>query len=449
MRLFFFLFLSFSLSAQQIARLRFDDNFSALKNDSLKKEVTDYLKEIRLGKETRLSFGGEWREQYQAYTHFNFGEVPADFVTQSPYQLMHRTMLHANIEFPRGFRVFTQLNSTARFFNPNPITGQLDQNVLSLHQLFVDIPFAQNLKLRVGKQEYSLGLERFVATREGPNTRTPFYGINLKYQQKNLQWDVFVSHPIRIKPGVFDDEPTDEILGGFYANYRVKKRMQFEPYYFYFESDLREYQFKRGLEKRHTIGLRTFSSTGNWNYDIELAGQTGQFNDLSIAAFMGVWDFNIALKKAFYFGFSGNYVPGDRSGSDKQLNTFNTLFARPPFGQTVALNITNTWNFSPYIRYQDFKKWLVTGRASFVSRESTSDGIFTPNMTPARPILGKNLGSVASDICNIYALDAQFFPTKHFSFQLELGYCDAGDYLKESGSGQNVHYYALRNVYRF
>lgn len=91
----------------------------------------------------------------------------------------------------------------------------------------------------------------------------------------------------------------------------------------------------------------------------------------------------------------------------------------------------------------------MTGRASFVSRESTSDGIFTPNMTPARPILGKNLGSVASDICNIYALDAQFFPTKHFSFQLELGYCDAGDYLKESGSGQNVHYYALRNVYRF
>ena len=75
----------------------------------------DYLKEIRLGKEMTLSFGGEWREQYQSYTHFNFGEVPADFVTQSPYQLMHRTMLHANIEFPRGFRVFTQLNSTARF----------------------------------------------------------------------------------------------------------------------------------------------------------------------------------------------------------------------------------------------------------------------------------------------------------------------------------------------
>jgi hypothetical protein len=450
LRVFLFLLLfSFTLSAQQIARLRFDDDFSVLISDSLKKEKTDYLKEIPFVGHSRISFGGEWREQYQSYTHFNFGEVPADFVTKSPYQLMHRVMLHANVELPHRIRVFAQLNNTARFWNPNPLTGQLDQDLLSLHQFLVDIPLSNSLKLRVGKQEYSFGLERFIATREGPNTRTPYYGVNLKYQRKNLQWDAFVSHPIKIKPGVFDDGPTDEILGGFYGNYRFQKRHFLEPYYLYFESDLREYLFKKGLEKRHTLGFRAFSGIGPVNYDIEIAHQSGEFRDLAIDAFMGVWDFNVALKKAFYVGFSGNYVPGDKSNKDGQLNTFNTLFARPPFGQTVALNITNTWNFSPYIRYQDLKHWLVTGRASFVSRQSTEDGIFTPNMTPARPILGKNQSSVAQPICNIYALDAQYFPTKHFSFQLELGYCAAGSYLQESGSGQNVHYYALRNVYRF
>lgn len=435
--------------SQQIARLRFDDDFSALKNDSLKLAPVDHLKEMHLGDKIWLSLGGEWREQYQSYTHFNFGEVPADFVTHSPYQLMHRTLLHANLELPAGFRIFAQLNNTARFFNPNPITGQLDQDLLALHQFFIDVPISKQLKLRVGKQEYSLGLERFIATREGPNTRTPFYGLNLKFHQKHVRWDAFVSHPIRIKPGVFDDGPTDEILGGLYVNYQGTNRLQLEPYYFYFESDLREYLFKRGLEKRHTVGIRLFSSPGNWNYDFELAGQTGQFASQSIAAFMGVWDMNIAFKRHLFLGFSGNFVPGDRSRNDSKLNTFNTLFARPPFGQTVALNITNTWNFSPYIRYQDYKKWLITGRASFVSRQSTEDGIFTPNMTPARPILGKNLTSIETGICNIYALDAQYFPTKHLSFQLELGYCDAGPYLQASGSGQNVHYYALRNVYRF
>jgi hypothetical protein len=155
------------------------------------------------------------------------------------------------------------------------------------------------------------------------------------------------------------------------------------------------------------------------------------------------------LKKAFYVGFSGNVVPGDRSNQDGQLNTFNTMFARPPFGQTVSLNITNTVNLSPYIRYQDYKKWMVIARASFVKRESKEDGAYTPNMSPLRPLKTKNQISSATGVCDIYALDAQYFPTKHFSFQLEIGYCAAGDYLKETGIGQNVHYYALRNVYRF
>ena len=118
----------------------------------------------------------------------------------------------STVELPHRIRVFAQLNNTARFWNPNPLTGQLDQDLLSLHQFLVDIPLSNSLKLRVGKQEYSFGLERFIATREGPNTRTPYYGVNLKYQRKNLQWDAFVSHPIKIKPGVFDDGPTVAII---------------------------------------------------------------------------------------------------------------------------------------------------------------------------------------------------------------------------------------------
>jgi hypothetical protein len=92
---------------------------------------------------------------------------------------------------------------------------------------------------------------------------------------------------------------------------------------------------------------------------------------------------------------------------------------------------------------------MVTARASFVNRESLAEGVYTPNMSPLRPLKTKNQVSAASSVCDIYALDAQYFPTKHLSFQLEIGYCAAGAYLKETGIGQNVHYYALRNVYRF
>jgi hypothetical protein len=164
---------------------------------------------------------------------------------------------------------------------------------------------------------------------------------------------------------------------------------------------------------------------------------------------MAVWDFNISPKKYFYLGFSGNYVPGDKSNSDSELNTFNTLYAKPPFGQTVALNITNTINLSPYVRYQHTNKWLATLRSSFVTRESLADGIYTPNMTPLRPILGKNKDSNARRVGNIFALDVNYFPTKNISLQFELGYCEAGDYMSDTGNGRDVMYFALKNAFKF
>jgi hypothetical protein len=91
------------------------------------------------------------------------------------------------------------------------------------------------------------------------------------------------------------------------------------------------------------------------------------------------------------------------------------LYAKPPFGQTVSLNITNTINFSPYVRYQHTNKWLATLRSSFVTRESLADGIFTPNMMPLRPILGKNRDSNAHHVGNIFTMDANYFPNKNVS----------------------------------
>ena len=436
--------------AQNIARLRYDDDFAYLKTDSLKHTWKEKIKNIPMSADLQLSFGGEWREQYQSYEHLNFGEVPADFITASPHQIMHRIMFHANLNFKKSFRIFAQLNNTARFLNPNPITSQLDENLLSIHQLFLDTHIMGNWLLRVGRQEYTWGQERFVATKEGPNTRHPFYGATLKYVTPHNKLDIFTSNPIKMNPGVFDDVRSSESFSGIYYMYTPSKsRHNFDLYYFNLESNLREYMFKKGNEVRHTFGTRWYSSLGSWNYDVEFAKQLGSFNQWSISSYMAVWDFNVSPSRYFYLGFSGNYVPGDNSSSDNELNTFNTLYARPPFGQTVSLNISNTINISPYLRYQHTNKWLATLRASFISRESLADGIFTPNMTPLRPILGKKIVSEAGQVGNIFALDTNYFPTKNLSLQFELGYCVAGDYMSDTGNGRNVLYFALRNAFKF
>jgi hypothetical protein len=52
-------------------------------------------------------------------------------------------------------------------------------------------------------------------------------------------------------------------------------------------------------------------------------------------------------------------------------------------------------------------------------------------------------------ICDIYALEVNYVPTKHYFFQAELGFCQAGTYLKDSGPGKDVVYFAIRNAIKF
>ncbi len=438
-----------SIDAQNIARLRADDDFSYLKTDTTTKSWDERLKFMPLSQSLNVSIGGEWREQYQNYTHANFGQYPASFTEESPHQWLHRLLLHADVRYKESLRFYAQINNTVRFLNPNPIVSQVDQNLLSIHQAFIELQPTQKLRVRLGKQEMLYGQERFIAAREGPNNRQTFLGVHAIWNLNKSQLHPFLVKPIRMLPGFLDDELADEFfVGSYWIKPRLFSHVNLDSYYFYLESTQREYFFKRGLEERHTAGTHLYSPLQRFNYDVEIAYQWGRFNSLQISSMMFVWDFNWEARKYMYLGFSGNYVPGDKSAIDQELNTFNTLFARPPFGQTVALNVTNTFNLSPYLRYQAGTKWLATARASIVNRISAADGIFTPNMSPLRP-LKLNSTSVEMGICDIYALDVNYVPTKHFFFQAELGFCQAGSYLKDSGPGKDVVYFAFRNAIKF
>jgi hypothetical protein len=442
--------LSFHVSAQHIARLRFDDDFSYLKSDSSSKSWDEKLKYLPIVGQATLSIGGEIREHYQNYTNVNFGQIPASYVTGNPHQWLHRLLLHGDLQLHSNFRVFAQFNNTVRFWNPNPITNQVDQNTLSFHQWFADLKLADKLVLRLGRQELLFGQERFIAAREGPNNRQSFLGAHVIHQAKRIRTDLFYTHPIRLNQGAFDDEKSTEKLTGLHVKYdRVLKLLNADAFYYYFESKAREYYSSIGAEKRHTLGVHLYSNPQRFNYDFEFSRQMGTFKSLDIRAMMAVWDVNLAVMPHRFIGFSGNFVPGDQSTQDGQLNTFNTLFARPPFGQTVALNISNTLNLSPYIRYQNGTKWIATARASFVQRTSAYDGVYTPNMSQLRPYVPEKMTSDALKLCDIYAVDVNYVPTKHYFFQAELGYCKAGTYLKETGAGQNVIYFAIRNAIKF
>jgi hypothetical protein len=207
--------------------------------------------------------------------------------------------------------------------------------------------------------------------------------------------------------------------------------------------------FKTAKESRNSFGFRFFSKPDKWQYSIENVYQFGSFGESSIRAFMSIFDVSRQIHQKYTIGFSGNWVPGDKNYDDRELNTVNTLFARPPFGQTVSLNITNTLNLSPYLRFHPSNFLQVILRGSFVTRESLADGLFTPNMSPMRPLLNHKFESTAKNVGNIYTIEANLTISKTWQGLVEVGYCQAGDYLKDTGNGKDVFYFALRSGYKF
>jgi hypothetical protein len=440
-----------SATAQnKISLLRFDDDFSLLKKDSLKKGL-DHLKYIPLGNKNYISFGGELREQFQVYKNINFGDVPPTYKDVSANQLWHRLMVHSNIEVGNHSRIFIQFNNTLRFLNNNPVVPEIDENQLSLHQAFVEIKSKQ-WKFRLGRQELFYGNHRLLTVREGPNTRQAFDGLVIKRTSKNSKIDFFAVSKTISKQYIFDDESFKEGLMGIYGTqYFSVHTIGLDYYAVNFQSKLRKYNYQSGFENRQTYGIRLFSKFKKVNFEAEGAYQSGKFNSLTISAYNVLADVNVMLLPAQkgIIGFAANESSGDKNNLDNKLNTYNLLYAKPAYGLAVPIGASNIISLNPYIKINPIPKLNMLAEVFFLSRNSNKDGTYSPAMQENRPRPDLIFDSNKKTMGEFYVIETSYQQTKNLSFSFDASYFKAGSYPKSTGSGKDITYLSFKSTFRF
>ena len=440
-----------SIQAQnKISLMRYDDDFSLVKKDSVKKGVNQ-LKYIPIRKNNFISFGGELREQFQVYNNINFGDVPPAFQDISTNQLWHRLMVHSNIELGNHFRFFVQLNSTLRFLNDNPIVPEIDENQLSLHQAFAELKLT-NWNFRLGYQEMYYGNHRLITVREGPNTRQAFDGLVVKHKFKNGVIDLFAVSKVVSKQYVFDDESMHDGLYGIYGTqYFSNHKMGLDYFLVDFQSNARMYNYVSGFENRQTYGLRLFSNYKKVNFEFEGGYQSGKFNDLNISAYTVLADVNMNVlpDKKGIIGFATNVASGDKDNTDNQLNTYNLIYAKPAYGLAVPIGATNMISLSPYIKINPIQKLNILAQVFFMSRNSNQDGTYSPGMIENRPRPNALFASDKKTLGKFYLLETNYQQTKNLSFAFDASYFDAGSYPKTTGKGKNVTYLSFKSTFKF
>ncbi len=432
--------------------LRYNDNFSYLKSDSAAQKGFNTLKYIPLLGIGTVSFGNELREQLQYYHNFNFGDMPPVTNEKGVWQLWHRTMAHGNIEVGRNINFFVQLGSTFRFFNPYPAVPEIDENHLSLHQLFGEFRFSDKWKVRAGRQELSYGSHRLFTFREGPNTRLAFDAAIIKHNATNRKFDLFAMSPVISRKGVFDDEALKDVIVGFYATEQLMPKVLLLDYYVLsFQSQRRKYNFVTGNDQRQIGGVRAYSQAQTLNVEFEFNYQWGYFNEQSVRAYGAFVDLNYRLpvKNSAILGITGNYVSGDQNSEDNQLNTYNSLFAKPQYGLTAPIGATNTVAINPYVKLAPATKTNVYAGAYFLWRQSGRDGIYTPGGIEIRPGVGKTLTIHDNEIGTLLALETSYSFSRNMSIAFDASHFFAGNYIQRTGRGEDIDYVSVKIGYKF
>ncbi len=441
---------SSTMAQNEINFLRYDDDFSLVKNDSLKKGP-DYLKYNSFGNHNYISFGGELREQFQIYRNLNFGDVPPSYQNTSPTQLWHRFLLHTNIEVGNHLRLFIQFNNTLRFLNDNPITSEIDENQLSLHQAFAEVNLHQ-WKFRLGRQELLYGNSRLITVREGPNTRLTFDGVVIKRTTNKGRIDFLTVSKVISKQNIFDDESFKECLIGIYGTrYFANHKIGLDYFALNFQSKASTYNYRTGFENRQTYGTRLFVNTTKVNFELEGAYQSGTFDNLTIDAYNILVDVNVQVlpSKKGVIGLAANAASGDNDSEDRKLNTYNLLYAKPAYGLAIPIGATNMISIYPYVKINPIQKLNIVAQVFFLARNSNQDGTYSPGMVENRPSPNLLFTSRKKTLGVFYTVETTYRQNKNLSFSFDASYFSAGSYPLATGLGKDIVYISFKSTFKF
>ncbi len=432
--------------------LRFDEDWSYLKDSSRRKDFWDPLKYVALGQEGfYLTLGGEARLRYEGFGHNAFGAGPQD----ANGYLLHRYMFHSDLHLGKHVRVFAQLQSgleAGRNGGPRPT----DQDKLEFHQAFLDYRASKDARhsvtFRLGRQEFEFGSGRLFGASELLNVRRSFDGLRVTGQAGSWTFHSIVARPVELNPGFFDDSPDhSQTVWGAGAVHPVPyfKGGNFSLYYIGYDRKRGRFQAGTYREQRQTVGSRIFGKAGGFEYNDELVFQWGTFGPGPIRAWAVATDTSYVLSGARFSpqpGFRFDAASGDKSSQDNRLESFNPLFPSTAYsGKIGLLGPTNIVDFVPTFRLKPAKKVIVLCEFSFFWRQSVEDGIYGISVN----LLKSSKLSKARYIANQPDLQIQYFLNRHLTLVGILTEFRAGDFILQTPPSKSIGYATVYATYRY
>lgn len=431
--------------APTLSITRYDEDWSDLA-DAQKRghHWTGQFKYIPLGADVWLSTGVELRLRNENYADNLWGGADAPDDSYLWARAMPYADLHVGAPDRLHARAFVQ-PIISHAVGVAPSASPIDQSRLDLLQGFAEVG-AGPVTLRAGRQMVSLGTERLVGTRYGPNTPLAFDGVRGSLSLGDGRaLDLFLFNPVQPGPASFDDRTSyTRRLWGAYATLP-----DLDLYYLGYRNRAARFGGLTGREERHSLGLRSHGARGDWHWNVEGVYQFGHYDRQRIAAWtigteVGRTLPHLPLSPDATLRF--NIVSGDRDSEDDRLGTFNALFPKGKyFGELSPVGPTNIVSLNPRISAPlgDGFSASVAGMAYW--RYARNDGVYD---IPGNLVRGPG-DSRARFIGKEVEATLAWQATAELELSTSLSFFAPGAFIRETGPAQTIAMTGLEANFRF
>lgn len=441
--------------------VRWNENYSYLKDQSQKTDRFDSIKYIPLGDDAYLSLGGQLRYRYEGWNNENFGAVSNDWG-----YLLQRYLVHGDLHVG-DFRLFAQAKVSIVDDGRQLPAGSarpVDADEIDIQQLFADYKFhlsdTQSLTARFGRQDLIYGAQRLISPLDWTNVRRTFEGAKLSYQSgKTLSIDAFLVRPVNVDKDELNDGDGNTTFGGIYATYTLdpKTTTKLEGYLL---GNWKQNKNATGLDAdvdTYTAGFRYSGQPKPWDYDVELAYQFGSAGQSDISAYSvaleaGYTFADVALSPRVYLGF--DYASGDDDAGDDELNTFNQLYplGHAYFGYIDVIGRANVIDIHPGVELLLAKEKSYAKKLSLRAdyhmfwRASDQDGLYNVAGAQSRAGAGVDGTYIGSE----FDLFLNWQINRHAAAYFGYSHFFAGEFIENSaGPDDDIDFFYAAFTYTF
>lgn len=429
--------------APTLSITRYDEDWSDLADaEKRANHWTGPFKYVPLGDiaggEAWVSIGIELRARNENYDDNLWGsaDAPDDgyvWLRAMPYVDLHVGKLRAFVQ---------PIAATSIGVAPSP--GPIDGTGVDLLQGFVEADLGP-ITLRGGRQMLSLGTERLIGTRYGPNVPLAFDGLRANVTLGAAQVSLIAVRPVQPGTRSFDDRTSSsKALWGAYA-----QMPGLDLYYLGFRNDAAHWGTRTGGETRHSLGARWHGTRDNLHWNVEGVAQFGHFDGGTIAA----WTLGTEVGRAFPdaplapdFTLRVNAVSGDGKRSDNKLGTFNALFPKGKyFGELSPVGPYNIVNVQPNLALQLAPTISASVAAAAYWRYSRADGVYDIPGNLIRAAGASRARFIGKEVEATVAWQA----SPELELSASLSAFAPGAFIRETGSGKTIHMLGLESNFRF